>query len=342
MRAAHRLSVTIAVLTLAMVTGCASSSAKSIGTTPTGSPSPVATATATATPEPALTIDAVTADLGPISQNNLWYFAGGHWLYADDLNDTIVYDGKLVAHGHPVTAALSQNGLHYAYTLADGLSVYVDGRSVTTGTYLPEVFAVSDDGSTVLYSDTDGFNGPGAIYRNGTAIFNAPVSIGEAVGSADAMHYTAVVDGGRSVASLVYDGRTVATSGITGSTTPMISPGGSHYGVYTTGDASGVTSVDGVAVLPAGDSGLWGEVTDSGHWVVLDGAAKFAPRVDGVIDGPPAAEAVINNDASDVAVYDSVAGMVLVNGKQVAKASIDTYLDLVGNTLYIYDIVTSS
>ena len=44
----------------------------------------------------------------------------------------------------------------------------------------------------------------GVIYRNGITVFHAPYSIGEAVGSADAMHYTAVVDGFS--ATLVHDG----------------------------------------------------------------------------------------------------------------------------------------
>jgi hypothetical protein len=332
-----RLLMAIAIVVLAAMTGCASGGVQATGAGATGSASPAVGATAS--PDPALSIDDVAADLGPTSQNPLWRFAGGHWLYADDLNDTINYDGKVVARGHPVTAALSQNGLHYAYTLAAGLTVYVDGRAVAIGTYLPDVFAVSNDGSTVLYSDTSGLNGPGAIYRNGISVFHAPVGIGEAVGSADAMHYTAVVDGEPSVGTLVHDGRTVATSGITGNSIPMISPDGTHYGLYSSSEGGGVTSVDGVVILPATAWAQSGQITDSGHWALLDSALGFAPLVDGVAKGPPADDVVISADGQEIA-EETSDGRLLVNGARVGTAPRDGSLEIDGNTLYVYNIET--
>jgi hypothetical protein len=272
-----------------------------------------------------------------VNENPLWYFASGHWLYASDLNDTIVYDGKVVAHGHPVTAALSQNGLHYAYTLAKGLSVYIDGHPVATGTYIPAVFAVSDDGASVLFSDTAGRDGVGSIYRNNVAIYRATNGIGEAVGSADAMHYTAIVFG--FTETMVHDGIMVADSGIDGDSAPLISPDGTHYGLDSAGQNGGVTSVDGVAVLPATEWGRLYQITDSGHWALVDYARGSLPIVDGVVKGPPADQAAISPDGQEVAL-DTVSGAILVNGKSVGRASSrDPWLEIEGNTLYVYNIL---
>jgi hypothetical protein len=333
--------VLIAVVALAMVAGCAPS-VKSPGPVATGSARPGASASASAsavaTPRPdrALTIADVRVDIGPVNQNPLWYFASGHWLYASDLSDTIVYDGNVVAHGHPVTAALSQNGLHYAYTLAEGLSVYIDGHPVATGTYIPEVFAVSDDGASVLFSDTSGRDGVGSIYRNGVAIFRATNGIGEAVGSADAMHYTAIIFGFSE--TMVHDGQMVADSGVTGDSAPLISPDGAHYGLDSTGQDGGVTSVDGVPVLPASEWGRLYQITDSGHWVLVDDPRGSEAIVDGVVKGPPASEAAISADGQEIAL-DTVAGAILVNGVRVGAAPRNAWLEIEGNTLYVYNIV---
>jgi hypothetical protein len=333
--------VLIAVVALVFVPGCAPS-VKSPGPVATGSARPVASVSASATavgsptPDPALTIDDVRVDIGPVNQNPLWYFASGHWLYASDLNDTIVYDGKMVARGHPVTAALSQNGLHYAYTLANRLSVYIDGHPVATGTYIPQVFAVSDDGSSVLFSDTAGRDGVGSIYRNNVATFRATNGIGEAVGSADAKHYTAIIFGASE--TMVHDGQTVATSGITGGSAPLISPDGAHYALDSGGQDGGVTSVDGVAVLPAIEWGRLYQITDSGHWALVDYPRGSVPIVDGVVKGPPANQAVISADGHDIAL-DTVAGAILVNGVSVGRAPRDPWLEIEGNKLYVYNIV---
>jgi hypothetical protein len=342
MRPTHPIPfVLIAVVALAMVAGCAPS-VKSPGPVATGSARPVASASASASavatpsPEPAFTIHDVRVDIGPVNENPLWYFASGHWLYASDLNDTIVYDGRVVAQGHPVTAALSQNGLHYAYTLAKGLSVYIDGHAVATGTYIPEVFAVSDDGASVLYSDTAGRGGVGSIYRNGVAIFRATNGIGEAVGSADAMHYTAIIVGVSE--TMVHDGQMVADSGITGGSAPLISPDGAHYGLDSAGQDGGVTSVDGVPVLPANEWGRLYQITDSGHWVLVDYPRGSVPIVDGVVKGPSADQAVISTDGRQIAL-DTLTGAILVNGKSVGRAPRDPWLEIEGNTLYVYNIV---
>jgi hypothetical protein len=333
--------VAVAVVALTMVAACAPSSAKPGGTPTSGSPSPsvvssptaIAGTVASPSPEGPLTVEDVTVNIGQVSENPLWYFGSGHWLYADDLNDTIVYDGKVVVHGDPVTAALSQNGLHYAYTLANSLLIYVDGHARDVGTYIPEVFAVSDDGATVLYSDTAGKDGAGTIYRSGVAILTRPDGIGEAVGSADAMHYTAVVFG--TPETLVHDGQTVAVSGITSMSAPMLSPDGIHYGVSSGAD----TSVDDVAILPAGDSGRLDEITDTGDWVALDDTQGSVPDVDGVVKGPPAEVAVITADGHQIAI-DTTANTVLVNGVDVGPAPHNVWLEIEGNTLYVYDIVT--
>jgi hypothetical protein len=279
----------------------------------------------------------VTAHILQADPQGPGYFATGHWLYPNDSNDTIVYDGDVVVHGHPVTAALSDNGLHYAYTLADSRSVYVDGRAVASGTHLPAVFAVSDDGASVLYSDTDAAGKNGVIYRSGVSVFHAPYNIGEAVGSADAMHYTAVVDG--LPPSLVHDGTTIATSGITGMSAPLISPDGTHYGVFSTSQGGGISSVDGVAILPSVEWGDTGLVTDEGHWALLDLARGSVPLVDGTVKGPPANQVVISDDGRSVATDTSV-GDVMVNGVTVATVPIQTaWLEVEGTTLYVYNVV---
>ena len=138
--------VTTGIVFAAVVAACSPSVPSPLRVSTTSPPS-----TASATPQSTtLTVQMVTAHIlraNPLEQTDL---ASGHWLYPDDMNDTIVYDGNVVVRGHPVTVALSHNGLHYAYTLARGLGVYVDGRRVATGTFIPDVFAVSDDGATVL------------------------------------------------------------------------------------------------------------------------------------------------------------------------------------------------
>jgi hypothetical protein len=271
MAVAGSLSVALALAGCAAEAPAVSSSTSaspgsSVSASTSGSASAGASRSANSGPG-TLTVQLVTAHILQSNPQGVTYEASGHWLYPNDLNDTIVYDGKVVVHGHPVTAALSDNGLHYAYTLAGSLSVYVDGRVVATGTYIPDVFDVSDDGSAVLYSDSHAGGTSGVIYRNGTAVFHAPYSIGEAVGSADAMHYTAVVNG--FPARLVHDGTTVASDGITGSSFPLISPDGTHYGAYSTAEGGG-TSTDGITTLPTTEWGTNGEVTDDGHWAIID------------------------------------------------------------------------
>ncbi len=316
-----------------MLSGCAAAVA-----TPAGSLSATSSASASASPSlesTPLAVQKVAAHIGTADPNRQTYFASGHWLYQNDVNNTIVYDGKVVVHGHPVTAVLSDNGLHYAYTLAAGLSVYVDGRVLATGTYEPEVLAVSNDGATVLYSDADPGGNSGVIYRNGVTVFQAQYGIGQAVGSADALHYTAVIDG--FPLTLVHDGQTVATSGVTGMSTPLISPDGVHYGVLSTAEG-GVSMVDGVSILPNTQTGYPGEVTDSGHWADVVGP-NDEPLVDGVVEGPSANQVVITSDARDVAVASN-AGAVLVNGVPIEAVRIQTaWLEIEGNTLYIYSIV---
>jgi hypothetical protein len=340
MRLAHPIPLML-IAVVAVAAGCAPS-AKPPGPVATGSARPVASESASATeiarpsPDPALTVEDVRVDIGPVNENPLWNFASGHWVYADDLNDTIVYDGKVVARGHPVTVALSQNGLHYAYTMAKGLSVYIDGHPVATGTYIPAVFAVSDDGASVLYSDTAGRDGGGSIYRNNAAIFRATNGIGEAVGSADAMHYTAIVFG--LPATLIHDGKLVTSSGVTGASAPLISPDGAHYGLDSSGQDGGVTSVDGVAVLPASQWGRVYQITDSGHWVLVDYPRGSLPIVDGVAKGPPSNQAVISDDGQEIAL-DTVSGAILVNGKSIGRGPRDPWLEIEGNTLYVYNIV---
>ncbi len=202
--------VTTGIVLAAVVAACSPSVPSPLRVGTTSPPS-----TASATPQSTtLTVQVVTAHILRAHPQELTLLASGHWLYPDDMNDTIVYDGTVVVHGHPVTVALSHNGLHYAYTLARGLGVYVDGRRVATGTFIPDVFAVSDDGATVLYSDSKAVGIDGVIYRNGVAVYHSPYDVGLAVGSADAMHYTAVVS--TVSGELVHDGRTVATSGING------------------------------------------------------------------------------------------------------------------------------
>lgn len=304
---------------------------------PSGADSPSATAGASMSPSLApasLTVHTVVLHVGPNSNDRQIFFANGHWLYPDDLNDTVVYDGVVVAHGHPVTAALSQNGLHYAYTLAQGLSIFVDGKSVATGTNNPDVFAVSDDGATVLYTDSRSVNVDGVIYRNADPVFRSVFGIGEAVGSADALHYTAVVGG--DPPTLIHDGVTVVRSGIDGDSAPIISPDGSHFGVCS--GAVGGANIDGAAILP-GDGGTWCQVTDSGHWVILDQKQDFVPVVDAVVKGPPAKLAVISSDGQQVA-EETVDGAVLVNGVRVAAAPADGWLEIEGSALYVYDIET--
>jgi hypothetical protein len=332
MRCGLLVTAAAGVVALA-ITGCSPSVVPASSSTA----SPAASASASPTLEPVpLTVQKVVAHIGTADPNMQTRFASGHWLYPDDVNNTIVYDGTVVVHGHPVTVALSQNGLHYAYTLGRGLSVYVDGRAVATGTYLPAVFAVSDDGGTVLYSDSNPAGDAGVIYRNGVPVFRAQYGIGQAVGSADAMHYTAVVDG--FPLTLVHDGHTVATSGITGMSTPMISPDGTHYGVVSTAQGDGVSMVDGASILPSTETGGPAELTDTGDWAVVAGG-NDEPLVDGVVKGPSAYEVVITSDARSVAIATN-AGVVLVNGTPVDSVSIQTaWLEIDGTTLYIYNTV---
>jgi len=338
MKVARRSFVGVAAATCLALTiaGCASGVAATTSST-TASPTPNATASASASPQATtLTVRMVTAHILQANPQGQVYEASGHWLYPNDLNNTIVYDGAVVVHGHPGSAALSDNGLHYAYTLAGSMSVYVDGRAVATGTDIPDVFDVSDDGSTVLYSDSHAGGTLGVIYRNGVAVFSASLSIGEAVGSADAMHYTAVVNG--FPARLVHDGTTVASYGITGFLLPLISPDGTHYGAYSTAEGGG-TSVDGVSILPATEWGTNGEVTDAGHWAVIDIPRGGLPLVDGAVAGSAANQVVISDDGSEVAT-DTDSGDVLINGVNVANVRIQTaWLEIEGSTLYVYSIV---
>ena len=348
MKGAHRRYMAVAgSLSVALaLAGCAAGAAavsrstsvspgSSVSASASGSASASASGGANSGPG-TLTVQLVTAHILQSNPQGETYKASGHWLYPNDLNDTIVYDGKVVVHGHPGSAALSHNGLHYAYTLAGSLSVYVDGRVVATGTYIPDVFDVSDDGSTVLYSDSHAGGTSGVIYRNGIAVFHAPYSIGEAVGSADAMHYTAVVNG--FPARLVHDGTTVASDGITGFSFPMISPDGTNYGAYSPAEGAG-TSVDGITTLPATEWGTNGEVTDQDHWAIIDIPRGDLPLVDGVVAGAAANQVVISDDGREVAT-DTNSGDVLVNGVKVANVPIQTaWLEIEGTTLYVYSVV---
>jgi hypothetical protein len=131
--------VSVATLTVAglVMAGCASG--VTVASSDTASPSAIASASASSSSGPALlTVEKVVAHIGTAEPNRQTSFASGHWLYPNDVNNTIVYDGNVVVHGHPVTAVLSDNGLHYAYTLAAGLSIYVDGHAVATGTHDPK------------------------------------------------------------------------------------------------------------------------------------------------------------------------------------------------------------
>ena len=119
-------------------------------------------------------------------------------------------------------------------------------------------------------SDSKAVGIDGVIYRNGVAVYHSDYDVGLAVGSADAMHYTAVLAVSTRSGELVHDGRQpIATSGITGDLQPLISPDGAHYGVVSPGQ--GVNSIDGRAILPANGQGILGEVTDAGHWVLIGG-----------------------------------------------------------------------
>ena len=134
MKGAHRRYMAVAgSLSVALaLAGCAAGAAavsrstsvspgSSVSASASGSASASASGGANSGPG-TLTVQLVTAHILQSNPQGETYKASGHWLYPNDLNDTIVYDGKVVVHGHPGSAALSDNGLHYAYTLAGSLS----------------------------------------------------------------------------------------------------------------------------------------------------------------------------------------------------------------------------
>jgi hypothetical protein len=96
--------------------------------------------------------------------------------------------------------------------------------------------------------------------------------------------------------------------------------------------------VDGVTVLPASHWGRVYQITDSGHWVLVDYPRGSLPIVDGVAKGPPSNQAVISDDGQEIAL-DTVSGAILVNGKSIGRGPRDPWLEIEGNTLYVYNIV---
>jgi hypothetical protein len=91
--------------------------------------------------------------------------------------------------------------------------------------------------------------------------------------------------------------------------------------------------------LPATAWARSGQITDSGHWALLDSALGFAPLVDGVAKGPSAEDVVISADGQDIA-EETSEGPLLVNGVRVGTAPRNGLLEIDGSTLYVYNIET--
>lgn len=246
--------------------------------------------------------------------------ADGHYLLYVYETEKLIHDGREL-HSGPLAgvyggwgAALSHNGMHYAYVLpnledSDFSDLYVDGTKMASGRFFSQP-AVTDDGMHHFHTaclSSSGF-ADSCLFKDGNELFLHENGILRYWINTDGSSYYASLrnfdEAGNFVESLVKDGTEIYKGRELSQ--KLFSPNGAHY-AYLSSDGSGMQNlvVDGVVVHSS--SALFVEqITDLGAYCAWDSANQLV-LINGVeipVQGNSRIKCYINDDASHSLIQD--------------------------------------
>lgn len=287
-----------------------------------------------------------------VMRYNLQYSAG-HYLFEGFRDHSLIYDGVAVVKSGAASGKLSNNGLHYIYTVADynfdakqqalekkivPTDIYVDGQKKLSGFNIT-LIGITNDGKDFYYYDKpkNSTSDESFLKKNGATISDSVLTDGlvaslSAKGPFTNSHADDKACGGQMDKEYA------------------MSSNGEHEGHICVvqkpdGSFSQELIIDGKKLYES--SAIGGlQLTNSGHYSVTDFDANII-----VVDGRkvPVADgvqglAVINSDATHVATLTNKG--ILIDGvyaeipktlaTQIADSLTPVYLELVDNILYVY------
>jgi len=307
--------------------------------------------------------DKNAGNINGISENN------GHFVYGDAKvvcsecaesywgKGKVIYDGQVVYTGDLDSASvrLSDNGLHYTYAVpgSSGKSekFYLDKNYLPTSPSMiigSSLIAVSDNGQDYAYA-----NGSG-LYVDSRLKYAIPQSflVDETLFGANLADYISGIltgaestDGG--IESVVYDGKTITSSGESGDMQMNISNNGQHY-IYTTngvlvhdGQQLNIDNTQKVASVTIADSGDYAFVecnSSSGANTVYIDARTYS---NGNCNGNNTSRLVptlLSDDGTHYFYFtNNQAGTkAVLDGKSISLSGQVDNASFSGDTLYIY------
>jgi len=318
------------------------------------SPGPIETPVHLQPYTPSFQVITIPTGIDPTAPSQVpMYFldtGGGHYLLYVYETQKLVYDGRELYSGQLAdvyggsSAALSHNGLHYAYVIpgTDGLDfndLYVDGTKVETAQHLLQP-ALTDDAHYfyTACSSATGFSGS-CLFKDGTDIFLAEHGILEYWVNVDGTTYYALLRDPQSLVrngEVIYEGTELAHK--------SFSPNGVHY-AYVSHDENGMQHliVDG-DVVRSSTALFVNQVTDLGSYCAWDSANQlvFINGVEFPVQGDSQIKCYINDDASHSLIHD--VGTWLLDGNPVqfpelSPADEIENVEMKGDTWYVYRLV---
>lgn len=311
---------------------------------------------------PAIQVVTIPAGIDPTrpTQVPLYFLdtGGGHYLLYVYETAKLVYDGREL-HSGPLagvyggwSAALSHNGLHYAYVLpnaedADFSNLYVDGVKTASGQFFSQP-AVTDDGMHHFYTaclSSSGF-ADSCLFKDGNDLFLHENGIlGYWINTDGSSYYASLRnfdEAGNFVESLVKDGAEIYKGRELSQ--KLFSPNGAHY-AYLSSDNTGMQNlvVDGTVVHSS--SALFVEqVTDLGAYCAWDPANQLV-LINGAefsVQGNSRIKCYINGDASHALIQDE--GSWLLDGHPVQFSELNPAntiesVEMKGDTWFVYRVV---
>jgi hypothetical protein len=283
---------------------------------------------------------------------------GGHYLLYVYETEKLVYDGREL-HSGPLagvyggwSAALSHNGLHYAYVLPnaedpDFSDLYVDGAKTASGKFFSQP-GVPDDGTHHFHTaclSSSGF-ADSCLFKDGNELLlHEDGILGYSINTDGSSYYAWLRnfdEDGNFVESLVKDGAEIYKGRALSQ--KLFSPNGAHY-AYLSSDDTGMQNlvVDG-AVVHSSSALFVGQVTDLGAYCAWDPANQLV-LINGVeipVQGNSRIKCYINDDASHFLIQDE--GNWLLDGHPVQLPELnpaDTVenVEMKGDVWVVYRVV---